>query len=165
MRVRKATGEEMLRLWGYADAGSAPPTAKFFHANLSSGNSLFWTIEREDGELIGELYAFLDLGDTDFADGKDTAYLCAFRVKEGYRGQGLGSELLEHALFELREMGFRRATIGVGKDEPRNLRLYRRFGFLSMVKECHYDPCGMDADMQPVYEEDAWSLLSKDLWE
>ena len=34
-----------------------------------------------DGELVGELYAFYDLEDKDFADGKRTAYHCAFRVR------------------------------------------------------------------------------------
>jgi ribosomal protein S18 acetylase RimI-like enzyme len=164
MRIRRATGDEMLRLWGYTDADPVSPTARFFCANLSSGNAVSWALD-DGGELIGELYAFLDLDDKDFADGKDTAYLCAFRVREEYRGRGLGSSLLKHALSELREMGFRKATIGVEEDEPWNLRLYRRFGFLTVVKECHYDPCGMDADMQPVYEEDAWWLLSKDLRE
>ena len=41
--------------------------------------------------------------------------------------------------------------------------LYRRFGFCTKVKDCHYDPCGMDENNQPVYEEKAWWLLSKEL--
>ena len=52
--------------------------------------------------LIGELYVFLSLEDRDFANGEDTAYLCAFRVKEGFRGQGLGSHLMNAALSELK---------------------------------------------------------------
>ena len=48
------------------------------------------------GEIIGELYAFLNLDDKDFADGKNTAYLCAFRVKKEYRGKGLGSQLMKN---------------------------------------------------------------------
>ena len=85
MLIRKATAEEMLRLWGFSDAETASPNARFYHRNIASGNAVFWTVD-EGGELIGELYVFLNLDDKDFADGVSTAYLCAFRVQEGYRG-------------------------------------------------------------------------------
>ena len=160
--IRKGTGEEMLRLWGYQDAAAASPTAKFFYRNVASGNAVFWTLDH-DGELIGELYVFFDLEDKDFADGESTAYLCAFRVREEYRGQGYGSRLLRTALADLRERGFKKATIGVGSDQPRNLHLYRRFGFTVKIRDCHYDPCGMDENSQPEYEEEAWWLFSKNL--
>ena len=111
--IRKATAEEMLRLWGYRDAGAAPPTARYFYRHISSGNAVFWTVE--DGEeLVGELYAFLDIEeDRDFADGKTAAYLCAFRIRKDHRGRGIGTGLMETALADLKERGFRRATIGV----------------------------------------------------
>ena len=161
MRIRKADGEEMLELWGYPDREAAPPTAGFFYRNLSAGNALFWTLEH-DGELIGELYAFLDVEeDRDFADGSTTAYLCAFRVKKEYRGRGLGSALMEAALADLKAGGFRRATIGA--DEERNERLYRRLGFDTTVKDCFFDPCARDAQMRPEAVEKGFRLLSRDL--
>lgn len=162
MQIRKASADEMLKLWGYRDAAAASPTARFFYRNIASGNAVFWTVDHQ-GELIGELYAFLDLADRDFADGRDAAYLCAFRVKEEYRGRGLGSRLLETALAELKTLGFHTATIGVGSDKPMNIRLYRRFGFTSKNKNCHYDPCGLDENGRPEYEEEGWWLLSRDL--
>ncbi len=162
MRIRKASGEEMLALWGCPDADAAPPTARFFYENIAEGNAVFWTLD-SGAELAGELYVFYDLEDKDFADGENTAYLCAFRVKEEYRGRGYGSLMLAAALAGLKEGGFRSATIGVGSDEPQNIRLYRRFGFTAKIKDCHYDPCGMDENMRPVYEENAWWLLSKAL--
>ena len=61
MRIRKATAEEMLSLWGYQDLENAPYTAKFFYRNITSGNAVFWALDHA-GELIGELYVFLDLG-------------------------------------------------------------------------------------------------------
>ena len=162
MLIRKATAEEMLKLWGYENEETASWTAKFFYRSIASGNAVFWTLDHE-GILIGELYVFQDLEDKDFADGENTAYLCAFRVREGYRGQGLGSRLMQAALSELKEKGFRTATIGVGSDKPQNIRLYSRFGFDRKIRDCHYDPCGMDENNQPEYEETAWWLLSKDL--
>ena len=162
MIIRKATGEEMLALWGCRDGKEAPPTAQFFYRNISTGNAVFWTLDN-DGELDGELYVFLNLDDKDFADGRNTAYLCAFRVKKAYRGQGYGSRLMAAALEDLKQMGFRKATIGVESDEPQNIRLYRRLGFHTKIKDCQYDPCGLDENMQPLYEETAWWLLQKDL--
>ena len=161
MIIRKATGEEMLTLWG-REGNSILPTAKFFCENIASRNAIFWALEH-NGELIGELYAFLDLYDKDFADGVSRAYLCAFRIKEQYRGHGLGSMMLENAISELKEMGFKYVTIGVGCDEPQNIRLYNRYGFMTKVKDCNYDPCGLDENMQPMFEEPAWWLLIKTL--
>ena len=163
MEIRKATGAEMLALWGCPDINTAGPTARFFYRSLASGNAEFWTIDR-DGELIGELYAFFDLPDRDFADGETTAYLCAFRVRKDCRGQGYGSRLMGAVLADLKARGLRRATIGVGSDEPRNIRLYSRFGFSVKRRDCHYDPCGMDEHNRPAYEETAWWLLEKDLY-
>ena len=161
MLIRKASGEEMLKLWGYRDENTAPPTARFFYRSISSGNAVFWTLEH-DGELIGELYAFLHVEeDKDFADGIATAYLCAFRVKKEYRGRGLGSGLMEAVLADLKRRGFRRATIGVS--EERNKELYRRMGFSTKVKDCFFDPCARDENMRPVPDEEGYWLLSKDL--
>ena len=160
MRIRKATVEEMLDMWGYADVQSLSPTVRYFCSQISSGNADFWTVEN-DGELIGELYAFLNIEeDRDFADGETTAYLCAFRVRPEYRGRGIGTRLMETVLADLKERGFRRATIGV--DEERNERMYRRMGFVTKVKDCYSDPCGRDENMQPVPDE-VYVLLSKDL--
>ena len=162
MLIRKATGEEMLALWGCQEFDASSPTAKFFYNNIAAGNAVFWTLDK-DGELIGELYAFFDLDDKTFADGINTAYLCAFRVKKEYRGMGNGSRLMAAALAGLKEMGFRYATIGVGSDEPKNYSMYRHFGFDTRIGECHYDPCGMDENMKPIYEETVWWLLQKSL--
>ncbi len=162
MVIRKATGEEMLSLWGYESIENASYTAKFFYQNISSGNAVFWALDH-NGELIGELYVFLDLDDKDFADGTDRAYLCAFRVSAEYRGQGLGSKLMMRAITELKEKGFRSATIGVSNDEPQNIKMYHHMGFSVKIKDCYYDPCGFDKNGNPIYEEAGWWLLSKEL--
>lgn len=162
MIIRQATGGEILELWGCPVLADAPPTARFFYREISAGNAVFWAIEH-DGKLIGELYAFLQLEeDPELADGSTTAYLCAFRVEKAFRGQGLGSRLMEHALAELKTRGFRRATIGV--DDARNERLYRRLGFLQTVKTCDLDPCARDAYMRPL-PDPGCLLLARELSE
>ena len=161
MKIRKATAGEMLELWGYPDADSATPTARFFYRNIEAGNAVFWTLD-ERGQLAGELYAFLTLdGNVDFADGKTTAYLCAFRVREDLRGRGLGNKLMKAALADLKASGFRRVTIGV--NDERNEARYRHMGFSEKIKTCYFDPCAMDADMRPAYDDAGFLLLAQDL--
>ena len=163
MIIRKATAEEMLMLWDYRDIENATPTAQFFYHNIFSGNAVFWTVDNE-GELIGELYAFLDIEeDKDFADGKTTAYLCAFRIRKDYRGQGIGSRLMATVLADLKARGFERATIGVSASEEQNIKLYYRLGFTNKIKDCYFDPCARDENMQPEPDDEGYWLLSKEL--
>lgn len=158
MLIRKATAEEMIKLWGYDDVAASSPTAQYFYRNIASGNAVFWAVD-DEGQLIGELYAFLNLDDKDFADGTSTAYLCAFRIQMEHRGKGLGSQLMSAVLSDLKERGFIYATIGV--DDERNRRLYGRLGFTETVKTCHHDPCAMNDKMQPEHVKNGFVLLRK----
>ena len=47
---------------------------------------------------------------------------------EDYRGQGMGTALMERMLDDLREAGYARASLSVQKENPA-LRLYQRLGF------------------------------------
>lgn len=151
----------MSALWGFQNNRELSPTARFFSENIQSGNAEFWTIDH-CGALIGELYVFKKLMDSDFADGHTKAYLCAFRIHRDYRGQGLGSRLMQTVLSHLRDCGFRTATIGVDETEEANIRLYRRHGFHRKIKDCLTDPCDLDEQMKPRECPCFW-LLSCDL--
>lgn len=161
MFIRKATADEMLNLWDYADLNNASPTARFFYNNIRTGNAEFWTTE-EDAKLISELYVFRNLDDRDFANGADRAYLCAFRVEKEYRSRGIGTALINEVITNLRSEGIKTLTIGVPPDEADNVRLYRRLGFNRKIKDCFEDPCAVDENMKPKPDEMFW-LLAKDL--
>ena len=161
MEIRKATAQEMLSLWGYKNMDSVPPTALFFTQNISSGNAEFWTLN-DNNQIIGELYIFWQLGDKDFADGKNRAYLCAFRVKREYRGNGYGSLLLKKVLDYTKKKGIQMITIGVDETEEHNIRMYQRFGFTNKIKDCFEDPCNVDSEMKPKASPCFW-LLAKSL--
>ena len=118
-----------------------------------------------DGEIICEATAVIHPDAAQNSEGlidDRTAYLCAFRIRKEYRGQGLGSKLMQTVLADLKSAGFRHVTIGVGPDEEQNVRLYHRLGFTSKIKDCYTDPCAMDKNMKPAPDEGFW-LLSKDL--
>lgn len=148
METRRASAQELLELWGYESIHTASPNAKFFCGNIERGNTEFWVLDY-DGELVGELYVFYDLEDKDFADGKRTAYLCSFRVRRDFRGQGLGTKLICHVMEHIREMGYQRISIGVDAADTANIRLYKQLGFTAKIKECTEDPCDRDENMQP----------------
>lgn len=148
MKIRRAAGYELLELWGYGSFDAASSNARFFCDNIKRGNAEFWTLDH-DGELVGELYVFYDLEDKDFADGKRTAYLCAFRVRTDLRGQGLGTRLICHVIEHVKESGYQRISIGVDASDTANIRFYKRLGFTMKVKECTQDPCDRDENMQP----------------
>ena len=158
MIIRKATQHEMLALWGYQNEKNSSPTATFFAENILSENAEFFTIEK-DGVLIGELYAFKSLSDPEFADGHTKAYLCAFRIHKDYRGQGLGTQLMNTVLEHLKECGFTHVTIGVDITEEANIRLYQRLGFHTKVKDCYFDLCDLDENMQPKACSCYWLLI------
>lgn len=159
--VRQSSGEKMLSLWEYNSFDEASPTARFFHGNIESGNALFWSL-LDEGSIVGELYVFLELEDRDFADGRSTAYLCAFRVNKEYRGKGYGSMLMNTALSDLKSKNYSFATIGVGMDEENNQKMYEHMGFNRKIKDCYYDPCARNRDMKPAADE-GFILLSKEL--
>lgn len=161
MKIRKATEQEMLTLWGRQNDNKISPTARYFSENILSENAEFWTIDN-NGNLIGELYVFKNLNDKDFADGHTKVYLCAFRISREYRGRGLGSRLMRTVLAHIKDSGFSSVTIGVDKTEEANVRLYKRFGFTNKIKDCYIDPCDMDDEMKPKECPCFW-LLSNNL--
>lgn len=132
MRIRRATENELLDLWGYGSIHTASSNAKFFYNNIKRGNAEFWALDY-DGELVGELYVFYDLEDKAFADGKRTAYLCAFRVRKDLRGQGLGTKLICRVIEHIKDLGYQRISIGVDTADTANIRLYRRIGFTILI--------------------------------
>ena len=52
----------------------------------------------------------------------------AISLLPGYRGLGIGTQLLNSLLFLLRENGYLRASLSVQRENP-SLRLYERAGF------------------------------------
>ena len=134
MKIRRATEHELLELWEYESIHTASINAKFFCDNIKKGNTEFWALDH-DGALVG--------------DGKRTAYLCAFRVRKDFRGRGLGTKLICHAMEHIKALGYQRISIGVDTTDMANIRLYKRLGFTIKAKECVKDPCDRDENMQP----------------
>lgn len=159
MEIRLANEEDLLYLWEETTK-NMKPTTRFFYDNIKNGDAEFWTWSHKN-QIVGELYVFQKISDTDFADGIYTAYLCAFRIMEELRGQGYGTRLLEAVFEHIKGMGFEAVTIGVDETEADNIRLYKRMGFTEKIKDCFIDPCNIDERQMPTQCEKFWLLRKK----
>ena len=78
-----------------------------------------------DGELVGAVWGRImnDYGHID----NETPSLC-ISIKEGYRGKGIGSKLLENIADNFREKGYKRLSLSCQKAN-RAVSLYKRHGY------------------------------------
>ena len=59
-------------------------------------------------------------------------------VDEQFRGCGLGSQLIDHAIAWMREQGMEMAKIETLVQNERGQALYPRFGFQEVARQIHY---------------------------
>lgn len=78
--------------------------------NFPIGHLFIQFIERDDG-------------------GERRAYLYSFRVMEMFRGQGIGTRLMQEAETIIGQRGYSRVTISVAKANSDARRLYERLGY------------------------------------
>lgn len=156
MVVRIASVDEMKALWAFSDSN----TYKYFVDGMEKGNIEFWSVESKvDKRIIGELYIIWDSPDKDEADGKNRAYLCALRIEEPFRGQGLASKLMTKVLERIRDAGYTEVVIGVDNREYEKLKgMYNTWGFKTHLKQTHYDHHYKNKENQSTYYEEAFDL-------
>lgn len=90
-----------------------------------------------DGEIITEATAMLSTDGIQNSDGlvnADTVYLCAFRTRKEYQGQGYFSKLYRYMENDLYNKGYRVLTLGVVPDDVKNKEIYFKYGFTHFVK-------------------------------
>ncbi len=93
------------------------------------GRVLMWVIESPSGEIIGQVFVMLYSSERETADGKDRAYVFAFRVKPQWRGKGIGHHLMGFVEDDLRKRGFKLVTLNVAKENLGAISLYERLGY------------------------------------
>ena len=148
MRIRKGKVKDLENLgWAWTPG---TPTWHYFSRGIDRGRQEFWVVETSRGALIGEVHIFWCSVDDDEADGRNRAYLCAFRVHPDHRRQGIGTRLMRRALKRIREKGFGEATIGVERDASDLKALYFRWGFTTLVKVTNIDHHHPDHNGNPM---------------
>lgn len=109
-----------------------------------SGLAVMWLAELAGMGLIGQVFVQLKTNQRSTANGKTRAYVHSFRVRDAWRGCGLGKQLMDVAEADLLERGFREVTLNVARNNEGALRLYQRLGY-DIIKEIpgrwsYYDP-------------------------
>lgn len=128
---------------------------------FQNGLSVLWVAELPGVGLIGQVFIQLICNRHELADGATRAYLYSFRVRPAYRGQGLGSRILQTVENDLRQRGFRYVTLNVGKENQQAQKMYKRHGYRVVAHEpgnwSYIDEKGCLIEMH----EPAWRMEKK----
>ncbi len=92
-----------------------------------------------DSEIICEATAAIDpaiVQNPEKLADAETVYLFAFRTNKEYRGQGYFSKLFKYMINDLKEKGYKKATLGVEPEEITNKEIYQKYGFTEHIKTC-----------------------------
>ncbi len=91
-----------------------------------------------NGKVICEATAAINgklIQNSDGLISSDTVYLLAFRTLPEYRDKGYFSKLFNFMINDLKERGYKYATIGVEPEELRNKEIYKHYGFTEHLKD------------------------------
>ena len=106
------------------------PELAMYYENFGSGEADHCLVAETEGKVIGAVWTRIthDYGHVD--DETPSLEISLYRE---YRGQGIGTALLEEMLHLLKQRGYRRVSLSVQK-QNRALNMYERAGFVP-VKE------------------------------
>lgn len=106
-------------------------TEKFRH-EIETGNRVVF-VYKIKGKFIGEIAYVFDMNDSDYTIPNQRIYISRLIVKKEYRNLGIGGILIDYILEQIKEMGYKEATIGVDKDNESALHLYQKKGFTNIL--------------------------------
>ena len=92
-----------------------------------------------DGKTVGEGTLLFSSscravnGNIFLADGKNVANVNALRIIKKYEGMGHISRLMKMMESYAKDMGFTRLTIGVSRDNERNVSIYKHRGYDRLI--------------------------------
>lgn len=101
------------------------PELKLYYEDFGSGKADFCIVAEEDGKVVGAVWTRI-MNDYGHVDEETPSF--AISLYKEYRGQGIGTRLMEAMLSLLKEKGFRRASLAVQK-ENYAVRMYEKVGF------------------------------------
>lgn len=110
------------------------PTIRKYFAHWGRTGDVAYVAEADHGELTGAVWSRLHISEYPgygFVD-EDTPEF-SIAVLPEYRGQGIGTQLLQHYINEVKLQGFRKVSLSVDTSNPA-YRLYQRMGFKVVSK-------------------------------
>ena len=103
-----------------------------FRQEIKTGNRVVF-IYKINGKFIGEIAYVFEMNDCDYTIPDKRIYISRLIVKKEYRNQGVGGILIDYILQEIKNMGYKEATIGVDKYNVSALHLYQKKGFTNVL--------------------------------
>jgi ribosomal protein S18 acetylase RimI-like enzyme len=133
--VRPATGSDLPGMeWDGEFSHFRRVYAEAYH-RMQLGYSVLWVADLPGTGLVGQVFIQLICDRPELADGFERAYLYSFRVRSAFRGQGLGTLIMNVVEDDLRLREFRYVTLNVARDNPRAQQLYLRRGYRVVAPE------------------------------
>lgn len=96
---------------------------------MKNGLAIMWVAALPPAGLAGQVFVQFETSNRELADGKRRAYVHSFRVREAFRGCGVGARLMAHAEKDLAGRGFQEVSLNVTRENEGALRLYKRLGY------------------------------------
>ena len=131
------------------------------YRRMQQGLAVHWVADLRQVGIIGQVFVQLSCDRPELADGFERAYFYSFRIRQAFRGRGIGSLMLKIIEDDLRERGITYLTLNVAKDNLDAQRLYRRLGYTIVAHEpgiwSYPDQYGVWHQM----EEPAWRMEKK----
>jgi ribosomal protein S18 acetylase RimI-like enzyme len=156
--VRPVAEEDLPRMeWDGEYAHFRRVYAEAFQ-RMQRGFSLLWIADLPDSGLVGQVFIQFVCDRPELADGHERAYLYSFRVREPFRGQGLGTLIMDVVEDDLRQRGFQYVTLNVARDNPRAQQLYFRRGYHVVGPEPGIWSYPDDKGVWHQVEEPAWRM-------
>src|SRR4030042_5969416 len=78
---------------------------------VQQGQAIMWIADMNGSGLIGQCFVSLKGNRPELADGVTRAYIYGFRVRPYYRNQGIGTRMMHTIETDLKERGFKHATL------------------------------------------------------
>lgn len=120
------------------------------------GQAVLWVAECDGEGIIGQVFIQLECDRPELANGKTLAYMFSFRIKPEYRGQGLGSRILEIIETDLQKRGFQYLTLNVAKENTQAISLYEKHGYQIVAHE--------DGNWSYPDEKGSWHQVKEPAW-
>lgn len=123
-----------------------------------TGSTLMWIAVDQNQKVIGQVFIQLDSANTSLADGSNRAYLFGFRVREVFRSQGIGRQMMEFVENDLIHRGYKILCLNVARKNTRAFTLYRRLGYNLVGPDPGVWSYQDDKGKWHYMEEPAWRL-------
>ena len=127
------------------------PELQIYYKDFGTGEADYCLVAEEDGHAVGAVWTRImeDYGHVD-----DTTPSFAIALLPDYRGQGIGTKLMQSMLGLLKEQGYAKASLSVQKANYA-VGMYEKLGFRTVDE--NDEEYIMICDLQNEKQTDGWT--------